>query len=154
MATATIHTYSRDNGGAITHGTRISEDIGGPLGVAGEVIPLAGWPTPAMRQATDSAGNPMAWYIGTGEDGQIVDVEAATQEHGERCLTGNHPLCYLHPRHRSHPEAQAFAEAIDDAMPDDVTPDTFPDYAWDDDIPPREDWDQQIADLLAHVRSL
>lgn len=73
-------TYSRakmirvydENNGALTTNMREAEDFGGLIGVTGEIIPLTGWPTPAMRRAIDSAGEPTAWYVGTNLEGNIL----------------------------------------------------------------------------------
>ena len=70
--TSRIHTYSKDNGGLITHNASDGEDHGGEITVTGEVIPLTGWPTPAMRRAVSSIGDAYAWYVGTDAKGNIV----------------------------------------------------------------------------------
>lgn len=67
-----LHIYSQDAGGIIKHTLAPAHDLGGEKGVIGEIITLSGWPTPAMRHAADGAGNPVTWYIGTDDDGEII----------------------------------------------------------------------------------
>lgn len=69
-----IHTYSSDNG-VLTHRVSHDTDLGGQITVTGDVEPLAGWPTPAMRQAVDGSGAPVAWRVGTDLDGRIVSAQ-------------------------------------------------------------------------------
>ena len=38
----------------------------------GEIRPLVGWPTPAMRQVLDDAGTPTGEWIGCEPDGAVI----------------------------------------------------------------------------------
>ena len=69
-----IHSYDRQHGGAVEHRVTSGQDHGGPLQVTGDIIPLTGWPTPAMRSALASNGDDAPGYIGTDEQGNILHV--------------------------------------------------------------------------------
>jgi hypothetical protein len=70
-----VHIYNREPNGSLTHSVGPNCDLGGNLDVTGDVRPLKGWPTPAMRSAVTSHGERMCWYIGTTRDGKIIDAD-------------------------------------------------------------------------------
>jgi hypothetical protein len=97
--------------------------------------------------------------LGWGEsDGRAVicttdsGVEVIVPERLTHLLYGD-SINYLSPAYRHDPNAADFANAIASKAtfnPDDLGGS----YVWDAPIPHRDDWDQEIENLLAHVASL
>lgn len=61
-------------------------------------------------------------------------------------------LSFLSPAYRDYPDAEAFCEVLSQYLPDWSS--DMVDYAWDAEIPPREQWEQEAADLAKHLNSL
>ena len=64
-------------------------------------------------------------------------------------------LDLLHPRLCSHPDAADFAAVLADCH-EDVLPlfEGVGSYAWEADIPPRDEWNRHAEEFAAHVAEL
>jgi hypothetical protein len=64
-----------------------------------------------------------------------------------------YPITYLAPHYRSAPLAAEFAACLAEHlswMPNDFGSG----YAWETEVPPREDWEREAVALEAHLASL